>query len=135
MRIVVIIYPGSYLRDITGGIVRLVCGCNAAITVKELVCVGDPCLNLEARSMNMFFPEFEAVEFVYCHSQRVIPRSGRVEFIGIKDAVVTLVLGFESSDLLEEVNAVPFYVQDFFLPHTAMSLVDLRPTSPAVSSV
>ena len=121
MRIIVIIDSGSYLRNKTSWIMRLVLGCNAAITVEELVCVGDPCLDLTARRMNMFFPEIEAVEFIDCHSQRVVPRSVRVEFIRIEDAVIPLILGFETSDLLEKVNAVPFYVQDFFFPHTAMS--------------
>ena len=69
MRIVVIIYPGSYLRDIASGIVRFVFGCNAAISVKELVCVGDSGLNLEARSSHMFLPELDAVKWVEGHAQ------------------------------------------------------------------
>ena len=37
-----VIYPGSYLRDKAGGVVGLVFSRDAAVTVEELVCVGNP---------------------------------------------------------------------------------------------
>ena len=45
----VVVYSGSYLRNIPSGIVRIVLSGNAAITIQELIGVGNSGLYLETR--------------------------------------------------------------------------------------
>ena len=65
----VVIYSGSYLRDIAGGIMRFILSGNATITIQELIGICNSGLDLETRCSNIFFPKLEAVKRIECHAQ------------------------------------------------------------------
>ena len=71
----------------------LVFGCNAAVSIQELIGVRNPGLYLEARCSYVFVPKLQAVQWVHCKSQGLIPWPFWVELVGIDDAVVFLAFG------------------------------------------
>ena len=64
--ILVVVYSGSYLRNVPRGIMRFIGGSNAAVTLQELIGVGNSCLNLETRCSYMYVPKVKAVKRVNC---------------------------------------------------------------------
>ena len=130
-----VVYSGSYLRNIPSGIMRFVVSGNAAITIQELIGVGNSGLYLETRRSYIFLSKVQAVKRVNCEAQCVVPRSFWIELVGVKDAVVPFVFRFESREFFEKVNAVTTEAKNLFAPYSAVGLVYLRPTRSTVLRV